>query len=59
MNNEAPVPFRYELWNFFATNHNLNLTESELVDVIEAVKTQLEKEQSHEPNHTSNASQAP
>lgn len=94
MNDETPTPFRYELWKFFADNHGLTLTESELVDIIQAVDSQLSKElsmakaqlkavddslercktnhavfsliylmthgkKSHEPQHTSNASQAP
>lgn len=46
MKTETPTTFRYDLWNFFVKNHGLILTDSELVDVIEAVKTQLKKEQS-------------
>ena len=35
---DLPVPYLYELWKYFADNHNLVLLESELWDVVLAVR---------------------
>lgn len=41
--NTEPEPYRYKLWKFFADEHGLILTESELDDIVRAV-TESEKE---------------
>lgn len=37
-------PFRYKLWCFFHDNYGLLLMESELEDIVIAVKEQLQRE---------------
>jgi hypothetical protein len=37
----------FELWNFFHKTHNLILTESEITDIIELVKRNIEKEENN------------
>lgn len=36
----TPVLFSYPLFKFFADEHNLSLTDSQLDDIIEAVRAQ-------------------